>query len=208
MPTGFARCGPVGFFTDHALGREAVMAVRIHGWAGLALATALAAGCGSGGTGPGDYGVSPGPSQGQNPGFGVREESPGRGFDKADEHQESPGGRGESPGAPGGPGPGGGGGAGDLAELCIKACQRVSNKCGPVGGSCQGNCSILVQLTECRSEVKAFLKCAEKAEISCTQDGAGIIGCDDEEDDLDACLGFGPGNWDSAGEDDRLDFER
>lgn len=182
------------------------MAVRIHGWAGLALATALAAGCGSGGTGPGDYGVSPGPSPGQDPGFGVREESPGRGFDQAHEHTESPGGRGESPGAPGGPGPGGGGGGEDLAGLCMKACQRVSSKCGPVAGSCQQDCAIVGQLKECRSEIRAFFRCVDKAEISCTQQGAEIIGCDDEDEELDACLGFGPG-W-GFEDDDRLDFER
>lgn len=174
------------------------MAVRIQGWAGLSLAMALAAGCGSGGPEAGGRGVPAGPSEGQSPGFGARQESPGQGFDKADEHQESPGG-GWRPGGSTGPGPGpgpggggGGGGGGDYVGACKRLCERGAQACGIDESECKGDCDELSHHFRghvCESTMRAAYACADRASsVRCEDGEVEPAGCEKEGSDFLACL--------------------
>lgn len=177
---------------------------------------ALALGCGSGGPGTGGAGVSVGPSEGQDPGFGVREEKPGRGFDKADEHQESPGGGWDSPGSTGpGPGPGGGGGGGgDFVGACKRLCARGAAVCQIDESECKAECDELKGAGghPCAGALRAAYACADNASSVTCEDDGGVApaGCEKEASDLVACLVANgdldftpPGNGSDSSDDEK-----
>lgn len=194
------------------------MTARIHEWAGLTLAMALAAGCGDGGPGAVGGAIPPGPALGQNPGFGARQESPGRGFDEGQEQPEDPGhgletpgqtpgggggggpGQGDGDGGPKNPGDGGAGGSdglpgggGDVVALCMQMCARVMQECS-VEANCDDECSDVAEVVghPCESAVKTALQCSVSASsFNCQEGNYSPVGCDQQLSASKACLSQG-----------------